>query len=417
MKKLAGLLLLLVTSIQLTMAQVPFTAENKVYRAEIKTVICYNQQREQSTPIITLKSAERLIFSFDDLEGGSKNYWYTIEHYTHDWKPSNLAPIDYLESFSDDRIVDYAYSSNTLQKYTHYSLTLPNEQINPKISGNYLLKVYLDGDLNKPVISQRFHVVENRLNAGLEILPSMQVPLRTSNQKVNVTVFHTAAIQNPTADVKVVVTQNNIPYSAKMTNKPSAIKPGELGYKDPYTNDFPAGNEFRKFDIRSLRAKAEHVQDIYQDSINKAVLFTDAMATGKYVRIFDENGNFFIRNQDGRHADTESDYVQVNFSLKADQQLSNKDIYIVGRFNNYLLNPENKMHVDAATGKLTRTLMLKQGVYDYKYVVLDPQRGTVDDTILEGSFFETDNSYQAFIYYKRPGSRWEELIGYTQKSR
>ena len=111
MKKLAGLLILMVKGIQLCMAQVSFSPENKIYRPEISTVICYNQQKEQSTPVIKLKSAERLIFSFDDLEGGSKNYWYTIEHYTHDWKPSNLSPIDYLESFSDDRIVDYAYSS------------------------------------------------------------------------------------------------------------------------------------------------------------------------------------------------------------------------------------------------------------------------------------------------------------------
>jgi hypothetical protein len=417
MKKLAGLLILVVTGIQLCMAQVSFSPENKIYRPEISTVICYNQQKEQSTPVIKLKSAERLIFSFDDLEGGSKNYWYTIEHCTHDWKPSNLSPIDYLESFSDDRIVDYAYSSNTLQKYTHYSLTLPNEQISPKISGNYLLKIYLDGDLNKPVISQRFYVVEDRVNAGLEMLPSMQVPLRTSNQKINVNIFHTAAIQNPAADVKVVVTQNNIPYTAITTTKPSSIKPGELGYKDPYTNDFPAGNEFRKFDIRSLRAKAEHVQEIQRDTINKVLLFTDVATSGKYVRIFDENGNFFIRNQDGRDADTESDYAQVTFSLKAGQNLGNKAIYVVGRFNNYSISPEYKMRYNAASAIYTSSLKLKQGLYDYKYALVDPESGKVNDTALEGSYFETDNSYQVFIYYKKPGSRWEELIGYSQTSR
>ena len=417
MNKLAGLLILMVTGIQLCMAQVSFSPENKIYRPEISTVICYNQQKEQSTPVIKLKSAERLIFSFDDLEGGSKNYWYTIEHYTHDWKPSNLSPIDYLESFSDDRIVDYAYSSNTLQKYTHYSLTLPNEQISPKISGNYLLKVYLDGDLNNPVISQRFYMVEDRVNAGLEMLPSMQVPLRTSNQKINVNIFHTAAIQNPAADVKVVVTQNNIPYTAITTTKPSSIKPGELGYKDPYTNDFPAGNEFRKFDIRSLRAKAEHVQEIQRDTINKVLLFTDLATSGKYVRIFDENGTFFIRNQDGRDADTESDYAQVTFSLKAGQNPGNKAIYVVGRFNNYSISPDYKMHYDAASGIYTCSLNLKQGLYDYKYVLVNPESGEVNDTVLEGSYFETDNSYQVFIYYKKPGSRWEELIGYSQTSR
>mgnify|MGYP001152801703 CR=1 FL=1 len=416
MRKLAGLLLLIVTGMQV-MAQVPFSNENKIYHPQIRTVMCYNEQKEQSIPVILLKSAERLHFSFDDLEGGSKNYTYTIIHQTSNWQPSNLSPIEYLDGLSEDRIVDYDYSSNTLQKYTHYTLSLPNQQISPKISGNYLLVVYLDGDLSKPVISQRFYVSENSVNVGLEILPSMQVPLRNSNQKLNINIFHTSSIQNPAADIKVVAMQNFIPYSAKVSNKPSAIKPGELNYKDPFTNDFAAGNEFRKFDIRSLRVKGIQVQDIQADTINQVTLFTDLPATGKYVRTFDENGNFFIRNQDGRDQQTESDYVNLTFQLDARQDLANKAVYVVGRFNDYLLTPAYQLHKNAGDNKYRLTLKLKQGVYDYKYVLKDLQTGAIDDTTLEGTHFETDNSYQVFVYYKKPGSRAETLIGYSQKSR
>lgn len=417
MKKLAGLLLLMFTGVQLGMAQLSFTAENKTYRPEIRTVSCYNEQKEQSIPIITLKSAERLIFTFDDLEGGSKNYWYTIEHHNSDWQPSRLSPIDYLENFADDRIVDYDYSSNTLQKFTHYTLSLPNQQISPKISGNYLLKVYLDGDLNKPVVSQRFYVVENRVNAGLEVQPSMEVPLRSTNQKINVNIFHSGPIQNPSSDLKVVVMQNLIPFSATLTTKPSAIKAGEISYKDPYSNDFSAGNEFRKLDIRSFRALGANVQAINHDSLNEVILFTDVPASGKYVRTFDENGNFFIRNQDGRDPQTESDYAMVNFSIKPAASFRDKAIYVVGRFNNYTCSGENKMQYDETSGKFHCRLKLKQGLYDYKYVVKDTKTGKVNETALEGSYFETENSYQVFVYYKNPVSRWQELIGYSQTSK
>lgn len=414
MNKLPGLLLLIVAGFQMANAQTPFSNENQVYRPEIKTVLCYNEQKEQSMPVITHNSSEKLHFAFDDLEGGSKNYWYTIEHYTSDWKPSNLSPIDYLERFSDDRIVDYDYSSNTLQKYTHYQLTFPNEQIRPKISGNYLLKVYLDGDLKKPVISQRFYVVENRTNVGVEILPSMQVPLRNLNQKVNFSIFHTVPIQNPTADVKAVVMQNNIPQTAVTNTKPSAIRPGELVYKDAYSNDFSAGNEFRKFDIRSLRYKAEHVQEISRDTANRVILFQDGPTNGNYEKIFDENGNFFIRNQDNRDEHTESDYVNVIFSLRSAAATENQAVYVVGRFSNYLLTPQYKMQYDVANKSYHTTLKLKQGLYDYKYFLKDTQTGKVNVATIEGSFFETENSYQVFVYFKSPGSRWEELIGYGQ---
>jgi hypothetical protein len=38
----------------------------------------------------------------------------------------------------------------------------------------------------------------------------------------------------------------------------------------------------------------------------------------------------------------------------------------------------------------------------------------VDDVIFDGSYFETENNYQIFFYYRKPGSRWQELIGYSQ---
>lgn len=417
MIRIAGLLFLLFVASNSLFAQQQFNYQNTVYFPQVKTVQCYNSQKEQSMPVINLMSNEQLLFSFDDLDGGTKNYSYTIEHCTSDWKPSGLSTIDYLNGFPNDQINDYKYSSNTLQKFTHYELKLPNAQVSPKVSGNYLLKVYLDNDLDKPVISQRFYVLESQVNVGIEISPSTQVAFRSTNQKIDFSIFHSAPIQNPYTDIKAVVMQNGVQVTSVVNSKPSTIKPGVLIYNDAQQNDFRGGNEYRKFDIRSLRYKTEHVREINKDSVMQVSLFPDQPSTGKYASLPDENGKFYIRNQDGRDAITDSDYANVLFTLTTKEPASKGAIYVVGGFNNYVMDESSKMSYDSTSQCYHTNLELKQGLYDYKYFYKDAQTRQVDVTAYEGSFFETTNDYQVFVYYKRPGSRWEELIGYGLKSK
>ncbi len=388
--------------------------ENKVYVPFIKTVQLYNSQKEQSPPVISLKAADQLLFSFDDLQGGSKNYWYAVEHCTAAWKSSNISTLDFVSSFAEDRITEYSYASRTLQAYTHYSLTLPNEQVKIKTSGNYVLKVYENGQVRKPILTQRFYVTDQRVNLNFERLPSTDVAERDFVQKINFSIAHpNLRVQLPNQELKTVIMQNLNSNTALVTTRPSFIKPGLLIYHDLKSNEFNGGNEFRKFDTRSLRYSGAQVNEIVKDSIFKVYLLPDLNRNNKiYSSQFDENGNFFIRNQDDRNYGTESDYVQVVFALDAAAPLTKGDLFVVGRFNNYRLTDENKLSYDTKKQQFSGNFLLKQGLYDYKYVWKDQQTGKLDETLFEGSFFETENTYQVFVYYRKAGSRWDELVGY-----
>nr|WP_294899323.1 DUF5103 domain-containing protein [uncultured Pedobacter sp.] len=386
------------------------------YIPEVKTVTFYNLKKEQSFPILNLGSGEQLLLSFDDIRGGSRNLYYSVVHCNADWTPSSITPIDYLESFSEDRIDNYRFSYSTYKKYTHYEIKLPNLNIIPKLSGNYLIKVYEDGDPSKLLLTRRFYVLTPKVSVQAEIAPSPIVSNRDRNQKINFSVFHpNLIIQNAYQEITAVVLQNGRTDNAQKTQRSLFIRNNQLVYSDNSTNDFEGGNEFRRFDTRSFRYKSDGVYQIIQDSIYTVNLFADVdKSKSAYAYQFDENGNFFTLNQDGSDPRYDADYGNVNFVLKANAPDEKGFAYVVGKFNAYQKNKTNRMLYDAVHKVFTLNTLIKQGVVDYRYIWADENGKIISNQAFEGSFYQTENDYQILIYYRAPGARFDQLISFTE---
>jgi len=411
MNRYLPILLFLFISIK-GFSQTPY--DNNVFNPAIKSVEFYNTQKEPSFPLINLNSGEQVELAFDDLRGGQHYFYYTIEHCDGDWNSSNLATTDYLQNFTEDKILDYAYSSATFQKFTHYSIKFPNEYIKPKISGNYILKVYEDDDPSKMILTRKFYVLSSKVSITGEAVASSDQDKRASNQKINFKInYGTLKVQNPNMDLRTWVMQNQRDETGGFTTQPQYIRGNELDYGDLSTNDFPGGNEFRHFDTRTLKLNSDRISHIYKDTANSVVLLTDGSRNQtNYTFLYDNDGQYYIINQDGTTPTIDADYTHLFFSFETPGKTgANGSLYIVGKFNDYKLDDRSKFEYDDK-GKFFTHLFLKQGVYDYQYVWVDKSTQKPDYIALEGSYFDTENKYQLLVYYHPPAARWEELVGY-----
>ncbi len=388
--------------------------EDYIYSSNIKTVQLHDESFEISQPLINLDLPEKLKFSFDELDADMKNYSYTFIHCNSNWQPSDLMPAEYIDGFQDNPITDYKYSFNTLQKYVHYNVVFPNSSSSITKSGNYILKVYQDGNPDNIIITKRFMVFQNKIMIQAKVSPPSDVSVRNYNQEVDFTINCNAyVITNPYSDLNVIITKNNRWDNAKTNLKPLFVKDADLIYDLSQENVFQGGNEFRNVNIKSIRTKSDRIPKITTDSsINHVYLAADEKRSfKKYEFNQDINGDFLVKIQEGNNSEIEADYCYVHFFLPYNEPLTEGNLYIFGAYNGWKCNRENMLHYNGKRLGYEATLYLKQGYYDYEYVFLKDNITAADETIIEGTHYETENNYTIYVYHKQQGTFYEQLIG------
>ncbi len=392
-------------------AQENFYTEDYVYAENIKSAKFYAGNNPLNYPVSDISGSPVLILSFDDIEGDSKDYYYSIIHCDRNWNISNLEEVDYLDGFNREEIKNKNNSSFTLLQYTHYSLTLPNTNTKWTISGNYILIVFNEDD--EPVITKRFLVVDNKIGINAYIQHSKNVSKYNTHQSLNINLnIKDYAVVDPLKELTVTVLQNDRWIDAVSNVKPKYLLGDKLEFDafDPFL--FMALNEFRYFDTRTLNATNLEIHSIEINRRGVDVILENDMIR-KYSNYFfhkDINGNFLILNSDNPNGSITGQYTDVYFTLETLAPVKNYDVYVIGGFCDWQLYDENKLKYNKQESAYKGKILLKQGVYDYYYALVNHD-DKIDLSAMEGSWFETENDYMILVYHRPFGGRYDKLIG------
>ena len=384
-----------------------------IYKKNIKTVKIHKEGWDLSYPIIELGGNDKILISFDDLSDDIVDYSYKLIHCDANWNPSDLMSSEFIDGFEENQIDDYELSFNTFQKYIHYWLSIPNENIRPIISGNYIIKIYENFDEENLILTKRFMITENIVNIEAEVKQSSIIELRKSHQEIDFKLRPGFSLNDPYSEIQVVLLQNGRWDNLIDDLKPLFIKDNLLIYDYDEDNAFPAGSEFRYFDIKSVRYQSEKIKTIrYEKPFYHVDLINDYKRTFKvYFYNKDLNGKYFIDIQEGVNKEVEADYVFVNFTLPFDAPVVNGNIYVFGLLSDWSFGNSNKMKYDFKKKAYSLTMFLKQGYYNYEYVLLEDGKNAGDVGYIEGNHYETDNDYLILVYYKDIRERYDRMIG------
>jgi len=375
--------------------------------SHIKSIV-FNGPTGDQFPVVQL--GEKIDLEFDDLTASEQDYYYKIVHCDYDWTKSDLLKSQYLRGVDNQRIIDYENSYTTLQPFSNYRLSLPNTNVSLKVSGNYVLEIYNSSD--EIQFSRRFVVFKDLVKVGTEVKRSRDFNFLNEKQVVQFKIFAgNVQLVNPKKEVKVAIIQNYYWPTARYNIAPQFTLGTELVYKYDQETSFYGGNEYFNFDTKDLRSPSAAISHIDLTDLYNHYLYGNSYRNSEpYTYFPDINGDYVVRTLQGENSSREAEYTKVHFSLPYDELLNLDDVYVFGKFNNYALTEENKMQYDEDSGMMKAAIPLKQGFYNYKYVI-KTEDNIVDLNTIGGNFHFTENTYTVLVYYRNFGDLYDSVIG------
>lgn len=367
-----------------------------------------------ASPIIVLVDPNDAIeISFDCIGDDSLYLRYRLLHCNADWQPSNLVDAEFLDAFNDIPIYDFDFSVATFEHYVNYKILISADKVPITASGNYLLQVYPENEPDDIILQARFSVEQPAVEIHASADAHTDRGVNDIFQQLEISVdADRADLRDPFNDLYITIEQNYAPQAVTIINHPQRVEASKVIYSHLPELIFRAGNEYLRFETVNLLSPGMNVDSIRTiDSRYHAFLRNDyPRAIREYQYDQTQNGKFIIRDYNSSQPDLAADYVTVHFSLNS-PEIIDADVYVDGEFNAGRLDSFNRMTYDPQKNAYTAEIPLKQGSYNYRYVVY--ANGNADPYFIDGDKFETRNEYTIKAFIRTPGQKADRLVGHS----
>lgn len=382
-----------------------FIKSLRVYSSKNQTLLPVIDNSDQSKKFITIE--------FDVQCNYAPNLSIIFKFCDKNWEPYNNA---FLTNYGFNteynlwleklplRVTDARY---------HYTGVFPNKNVTFPFSGKWKFYIVDSQNHNKIYEEGKFIVVypEVELKVLLEkkrlenVIPEIAALGRVFYLKVFFNLPDT--LFNSYVDLVEIIENKKMAYPIRIEkDKPTDKTYYEWNGSNEFlfvAKDIKPGNEYRQTDLRDTNKYFLKNVNAQYDGIDVSDFFRK--------RNKDFNGGSIIVDFKNEYAE----YMNVTFRLRPPENIKSS-VFLIGDFNNWELLPQYKMlDVD---GLLNLTVELKRGIYDYQYVVVDntgENTNEIDWYILEGNFWETENDYHIFLYYKtQEKGGYDKIIGYKK---
>lgn len=358
-----------------------------------------------------------LEISFDEMSHDVHFYTYTVCHLNADGNPSALLSSEYLSGFTTMDITDYQHSINTQRDYTHYRFNFPNEDMQLLASGLYALHIYEDGDRDKTIAWVPFAVVDPKVTIDANAHSKTIKELNGHYQQVDIDVSMTDLVLRDPQEFTLVVRQNGRTDNAAILRQPTFVESKRLRYINHPSLVFEGGNEYRHFDAYSAYYAGTGIERIAYDNRDYHVLlFPDEPREGVYMHEYDVDGQYRVNAERTSDPDTEAEYMWVHWLFVCDQPWFDGAVYVCGDLFDNEMSLRNRMQYDPEQGAYYLTALVKQGGYDYQYRFLPKGERAASTLRTDGAYWQTQNEYTIYVFYRPFGARADQLVGLQRLS-